>query len=283
VGGNFLTLCSERSGNCSNYLGDFPMDLAEVLMQQLDIGKLPCGELLNITSDVARTSFGNFIMIESQRVLMPPLMMRLNRCDPTIDVPVLKYMLSIPTPPVTQNVTMIGNPIVNANIGTSELYTNFDPPRSLEEQFTLDASLVVSANTQIQMGNAYSIWPRYPPDQYQNQFFNTTIPILLIEGELDPQTDHGWGVHASTHLSGPAQIFVSVPYAPHGTIFFSPATNSANISCGIQIMTSFFLSNGLKPDKSCLTQLIPPDFDGVTPTTIALSELFFNLTNMWQS
>jgi hypothetical protein len=261
------------------------MEQAEVMLESFRTGELPCAAVLNQTFDALRQLFGNWIAVVSERVLIPPILMRMLRCDP-IDQQVIRFMvetlLAEGNSPRTQNATMIINPIVNLNIGLSELYSNQNPLPNLQEQIDLDQSLLFSGDIQTQFTTAYPIWQEYPPDQFRNLFPNTSIPVLVLEGELDPQTTHAWGVHASKHYTRPGQMFVSVPYAPHGTVFFSPQERSL-LPCGLEIMVSFMLSDGLKPDLSCLDSLTLPDFDGVTPGTIALSKAIFNLTDMWGS
>ena len=78
-----------------------------------------------------------------------------------------------------------------------------------------------------------------------------------------------------------SQRLITVPYAAHVTAFpgRSEVSNSP-YSCGMQMMTTFLLNDGVV-DDSCLNYLLPPDFAGVRSETQATSVMILNTTDMW--
>jgi hypothetical protein len=59
--------------------------------------------------------------------------------------------------------------------------------------------------------------------------------MLLLNGDLDPQTPLKWADVAAPHFNYDKQHFVVVPFAPHGTLFQSPVKNSNN-TCGLDLI-----------------------------------------------
>jgi len=152
------------------------------------------------------------------------------------------------------------------------------PPLSLIAH--IDESLTISPNNSEMLSNNFPHWPIYNAQITKgfNQYPNTSVPILFLQGELDPNTNHGWGVHGMGHYTKPRQHFESIPYAAHGTLSSSPIQGSTD-TCGMLMMTSFIMTG--EADRSCIENLVPPDFDGVMENTRALSTQLFGTPDMW--
>ncbi len=65
---------------------------------------------------------------------------------------------------------------------------------------------------------ARQYWLTYKPDQFWNAYYSEDIPTLILQGELDPQTPHFYGIHAISNYNKPYQSLVSFPYTPHETV-----------------------------------------------------------------
>ena len=136
----------------------------------------------------------------------------------------------------------------------------------------------------------HEIWNNYPLDEYYNKYGNTSKPLLITHGTLDPQTMFEWGQTAFSHYvtssnstSTNNKYFVEIPYAVHATAFpgRSQTADGKNPSCVSDIISSFFASIGGQPDTSCLQQLVTPDFAATSDPVIALSVEYFGTEDAW--
>lgn len=139
-----------------------------------------------------------------------------------------------------------------------------------------DDTLAFSMNQKF--GPVIIDWPTYKLDEYYNNFGVTKKPYLVIHGELDPQTSYAFFMQASRKF-GSNGIQVSVPYGPHHTsdeVMFT----AVGASCSLGMITSFVATGGVG-DTSCLQDIPPPDFEGVTPQMQAISNYFFGTPHVW--
>ena len=283
VGEDFMTLCAEQSISCKKHLGDFPMEELALLMELVASGKQNCSQELNVTHTMLRNLWGSQLMSEYFRILIPPTVKRLLRCTET-DVAELKHMLAHIANSnrvlSSLNSTVLENLLLGYNIALSEMYSIKRPPPPLSYFLDLDDSLFFSVDVSTEEAYVYDQWPRYNPNDtfgYNQYPVNASTPLMLIEGELDPQTSHAWALHAMQHYTQ-GQHLISVPYAPHGAVFFSPSSNSS-LPCGARIVSSWFLTDTF--NTSCLGELTPPDFEGVTAGAQELSKQFFGTESLW--
>lgn len=278
-----MTLCGEQSASCKKYLGDYPMEQVAMLMELAASGKQNCTQHFGFSATSLRNSFGSLLMMEDNRILIPAIVKRLLYCSAT-DQQELKHMaayfLAQANLSAKGNSSIMQNDLLGNNIALSEMYSMKQPPNSAQYFQDLDESLFMSVDVSILFSEIYSQWPRYNPNNtvgYNEYPTAATTPLLLIEGELDPQTSHAWSLHAMDHYKQ-GQEYYSVPYAPHGAFFFSPYINST-VSCGMKIATSWLLHG--KADTSCLSTVLPPDFEGTLERTKTLSNTVFGTTSLW--
>jgi hypothetical protein len=83
------------------------------------------------------------------------------------------------------------------------------------------------------------------------------VPILALNGSLDPQTPIEAARTVETHLGARNQYFVEVPHAPHVALLTSPVKTPGQPPCGFQLMQSFIESRGANLDRTCLDDLVP--------------------------
>jgi pimeloyl-ACP methyl ester carboxylesterase len=65
------------------------------------------------------------------------------------------------------------------------------------------------------------LWPIYGDDGYFEKFADTDVPILMLNGTLDPQTPLSIAEPTAAIFNGPHQQFITVPWSPHGVLFNS--------------------------------------------------------------
>jgi len=97
------------------------------------------------------------------------------------------------------------------------------------------------------------IWKVEKVNPIENKPFNTNVPVLIINGEFDPDTPSFWG----------EQLQKSFPKSFH-FIFkgmsHTPTQNWDN-TCGMQLAQSFFNSPATRPIAKCFIELQPIKFE----------------------
>jgi len=283
VGSDFMTLCGEESQECRDNLGEFPMESLAMLMELAQSGKDDCTTQLNITVEYLRGVFFLSIASEQLRVIIAPLVHRLLRCNSEDKKEIQKmkaYFEMINTNKSQVNQTFLSNPLIFLNIALSEMYSIKSPPPNENFYIGLDKTLFFSYDLSTTLASTYPYWNKYDPTQSKgfNEYPTSKTPLLLLNGELDPQTSHAWFVHTKEYYTSPSQHYVSVPYAVHGTVPNSPVTDSP-FTCGLLILANFFLNGEV--DTNCLDALEKIDFSGNSQTSKQLSVQVFGSPNLW--
>lgn len=167
------------------------------------------------------------------------------------------------------------------NIGVSELYSFAPTPLSYSQQVTQTARQMSDGSAQFVTSYASDVssFPHYEvnPATYRT-FASPNVPVLILVGTLDPNTENGLGYYFQSGLGSSATL-LSIPYSAHGCISYdTPCVNS--------IALSFFVSLGQSYNTSCLTtspDYTIPDFDGVLQSTKDLSMQYFGTEFLWNN
>ncbi|KAH3755951.1 alpha/beta hydrolase fold [Pelomyxa schiedti] len=232
--------------------------------------------------------FATILEDEVARVLIPPTVFRINRCN-SDDIAALNHLMKL----IGGGGLNIGDePLIPAdnvllliNIETSELLSFDTPPdaKTLAEQ---SMSLYFATFAEVEVRVWYDFWNRYPLDGYTQKVPNVDgLPLLMLNGNLDPATPVYWPSDLWMHYfsSSPLAKFVMLDTSTHGSLVYSPVTNS-DTPCGIQVLASWLLG-GYETntvDTTCLSHLAPIDWEGTNADTIQDSITFFGTTDMWQ-
>jgi pimeloyl-ACP methyl ester carboxylesterase len=111
-------------------------------------------------------------------------------------------------------------------------------------QAALDqTSIAVGASLQTAM--AADSWPRYDPAPYAGQWPQTTVPMLMMNGGLDPATPLAQAVSVKDHFQGQNQTFIEFADEGHGVEGQSPTDVQWKHDCAFEIVNQFF--NDPKP------------------------------------
>jgi pimeloyl-ACP methyl ester carboxylesterase len=191
------------------------------------------------------------------------------RCNPT-DVEQLQHIIKVSLASSSVNKFRDASTpklsyTLSTNIGASELYALGASRPSFTNQTLIESQLYVQGLGP-SVAFARQWWPLYTPNYPTfGKFAKTSTPILLLSRTLDPNTSHAMAHWVWKGLGGNAQL-VRVPYAAHGTV-------NPTAPCVAQIALKFLMSYGLASiDRSCLSQIAPPDFDGTLAATQAISQ-----------
>ena len=90
-----------------------------------------------------------------------------------------------------------------------------------------------------------------PAQAFEQAPVTSTIPTLVLSGELDPVTPPAWGAQAAATIT-PSYAFV-FPGIGHGGNAFSS-------TCGANLVRQFLRSPDEAPSASCLDQMRPVEF-----------------------
>jgi len=107
-------------------------------------------------------------------------------------------------------------------------------------------------------------WPRYH-DPLDDAWAATDVPLLMLQGELDPATPLDFALEMLEHFAGPHQTFVRFPHAPHNAVSGSPTSSDpAASTCGKRLWLDFMRDPAAEPDLGCVAETLPIDFEGQT-------------------
>ncbi|MEL6179525.1 MAG: alpha/beta fold hydrolase [Myxococcota bacterium] len=275
TGRDYMELCG-ADPLCRTKLGSDPWSTTRRVLDRLEDGH--CAEVMEQLPDgraFLRAMLGFLLTDRELRHLIPALVYRLDRCDPA-DVVALEQAVELLVEVFNTPQDPLYSAVINRHVGFTELWS--DPAPSIEtmrarlDQLTISNSITVSyAELRLQ-------WPLYPRDRFVGQLANTSTPLLMLNGTLDPQTPIAIAAPAADIFEGPFQHFVAIPEAAHATLTLQAPTRDGQ-SCGFAISLGFLADPTQPLDLSCLDQLAPVTFDDPR----GYSTAFFGTDNLWEN
>jgi len=286
VGGQFLELCREDPicNEKMKTIAENPHKALEQVFHMLDQGMLPSDCNSMFTREELRHILGQLLNNWSTRILIPPLIYRLYRCNKG-DCEALDFF--------SQNMnagdidkTLLNSPMLCDLISLSELFggsTSEELQKSLKEaHFSEDVSL--------RFAEIYEagLWSLYQDEAYAQKLPDTDIPMLMLNGNTDPQTPIEIAEKMKPHFKGEHQHFVTIPYATHGVLINSPITppnwafGGEDQTCGSLLFGQFIYDPKGPLDTSCIHMVYPVDFDPATMNNRLISEKTFGTEDMWE-
>ena len=286
VGKQFLDLC-QADPTCQEKMSTMAADPAqavELVFDKIDQGSLPpaCQNLF--TRKELRATLAQMVINWSTRILVPPLIYRLNRCN-AADQEVLSFYKQASQAGATDR-SILNSPMLCDLISLSELYGG--NTSSELEAFLQDAFF--SEDVSLRFAEIYEsgLWQLYSDPIHEQQLPQTNIPMLMINGTTDPQTPLEIAEKMKNHFTGPFQHFVTVPYSTHGVLVNSPITippwtyGGQEQTCGSLLFGQFINDPYGVLDTSCLQTVYPVDFDSTTENNRLTSEKSFGTDDMWE-
>jgi pimeloyl-ACP methyl ester carboxylesterase len=304
VGHQLLEMCADEAA-CASRFADFngdPKVALEALYASIDAGtvcaNLPEEQRPSITRQSLRRTLATLLMDGLQRQLIPALIYRYLRCSQS-DVTVIDglpsaapYEAEGKTDDPQGECRVEDSEILGVHVCLSELVGSEDlesvSSATRQSHFSLDRAIAFA-----RLRDSGS-WPIYESDASEMSLADTNIPMLILNGELDPQTPIAWARAASEHFKLPQHHFVSVPKGAHGVLL---STVPANVlipevleeegsrlwqyACGKQIVFDFFEAPASPPNTSCLSGIHLPSFSGSLPVHAYVSMEVFGTTDMW--
>jgi len=165
------------------------------------------------------------------------------------------------------------------NIRYSELWDNALSPADIDAQ--AQTALFAGDGFGADELSEYDLqaqWPVYALDGFTNSWPNTTIPMLITTGTLDPITTVESAAELAQQYIQPNQQTILIPYAGHETLGDSPIADSDE-DCTVNLAIQFFQNPQQQLDKSCLDNLRTLNFEGNEES----AEAIFNTLDYWEN
>ena len=125
----------------------------------------------------------------------------------------------------------------------------------------------------------YKMWTPYT-DEVAGSWSKTDVPMLMLQGKLDPSTPYDYAVLLKDNFNGEHQHFVEFPYAAHNVASGTPTEkDNESIHCAQSIWNAFMVDPKAELDLSCVSKTLPPDFEGEGD----YAEYYFETKNYWDN
>jgi pimeloyl-ACP methyl ester carboxylesterase len=270
VGQQLLARCA-IDAVCAAKLGPDPWATLVAVEDSFDQGHCPD---LGATSAEVRSLLGLMLYTRPLSDYIPALTYRARRCA-TGDVAAISAFVSRLQTLLAEPKGGFSQPL-QFYIGVSEFWS-YPTPGVTSVQAALDETSI-AAGASLQFAMAADSWPRYDPAPYAGQWPQTTVPMLMMNGGLDPATPLAHAVSVKDHFQGQNQTFIEFADAGHGVEGQSPTDVPWTHDCGFQIVDQFFNDPEASLDTSCLANVLPLNFSG-EPT---VNNSFWGTTDVWE-
>ncbi|MFO0750686.1 MAG: alpha/beta fold hydrolase [Myxococcota bacterium] len=276
VGRDFMDLCA-ADPVCGDKLGRHPWERLGALLRAVADGH--CAAL---TEPWGLDAFGvgsllaNMLMNVETRTYIPAIVYRLDRCD-AADVAALEHLLTVIFGDAEVGYyDTLGSDALFYNVALSELWPNEHPTQAAVAETAAD--LYISTGLTSEIAASQDGWPPYPDDAYVGAWADTGTPLLMMNGDLDPQTPFASASQMAPHFTRPHQTFVRVPRAAHAVTVRTPVADG-EVQCGLRIMLSFLADPSAEPDLGCIASIPAESFVGDPE----LNELVLGTRDLWEN
>ncbi len=239
--------------SCTDQLGPDPWQAVLDLFAAVDAGSCPA---LGLDRATTRSFLSVLLVFAELRDYLPAVVKRMTRCSSN-DVASLVQLAEV--------LGSLGGPdplfsdTLYAHIGLAELSaTPFPTVADIE---TNVEALHVCPDSGPHLAPALDVWPIPPHDQYFDAFAETDIPLLMMNGDLDPQTPLAAASPLQARYQGRFQHFVVIPKSPHTTVSQSYIDDQGH-TCGMDLLTQFLQDPRAELDVGCTDKVLSPVFAG---------------------
>lgn len=269
-----LDLCGNVP-SCRLRLSEDPWSKLREIMARLEDGH--CSELAgDATPMVFSSILGSMIDARAYVPIALASMYRIERCDPA-DVQALQY-LAFPTGNTLSPATdSPHSPFVYWNIALSEFWEDGLLPEDLLAE--VEPLVIKTGFAQFAVARR-AAWPFsiYRLPDFLRRWADVSIPVLLLNGDLDARTP-SWNLEGIREaFSRPHQTYVEVPFGGHGAIAEGFGDNILG-TCGFRMITDFLRDPSAAPDTSCLEGLENLELEGDD----YLAWIAFGTQDLWEN
>lgn len=215
------------------------------------------------------------------RMVLPALLYRIHRCSAD-DVEIIKALFAAEDEP--EEVEMY--PLFSYNLDTHIITSELIGGLSLDQAQAFSDIAYASPDETLDQYIARDRigWPIYPLDAATHQWPATDIPMLLLNGDMDPQTSVQFARFTKSHYPGDRQYLVELPTANHGTLMMTLLqgidVNDVD-TCAGRILFDFVDDPDRPPDTTCTNLMIRPDFSGASDQARDAASTYFRTNSVW--
>lgn len=257
----FFGLCSEDAA-CNDRLGGDPWAFVGALHEKVATTD-HCPEI-GANPVALRQYINSVLMNAGARAVLPAVLYRFDRCTPA-DISAIQHFNARVFGPTGGDTGGWSTPL-RFHIVVSELLP--DPPPTVAEMETLHDGLYSTFSESVVMAEAAETWPAGPRDVLIDGRADTEIPILMLNGTLDPATSPGVAEPFRSLFDGPHQHYVMLPHVTHGTL---------NSPCAQSLARAFFAEPTADLDVACTAALPAPD---LSPEAM-VAEQWLGVADAW--
>ncbi len=278
IGGLLLEACG-NDPLCSSKLGTgmAPVTLARDVMTRYRAGT-HCPDVRAIFPPLRMSNLlGSLTQSNVNRGLVPPVLYRLNRCSAE-DVQAFRVLdNTIGRPPMPNEADRQGSTLLYAVVARAELWD--EPAPTVAEYTAFLDTMTITVSPSPEAYGAFLAYNSYARDGYWGQFATTSVPLLMLNGTMDPQTSLLESNPTGQHFTGPHQTYVVVDRAPHAVLFSSRYEEDPFLTCGWDLFEQFVRDPTATLDVSCATMVEPFRFT-FDP---AVARSIFNTNDLYEA
>ena len=275
IGRTIFQMCAQDDF-CSSKLPD-PKNTFVELLAKLDQGHCP---ELGIDSRFVIEMINYLAFYHPHHTTIPAFVFRLDRCDPQdVDAIVHFYYQLFGGEELYNGLSF--SYVLFYNEICSEMWEypwfadNGELVDYLDEVY---AEAIIASGMGYDRNEIYLMWPRYT-DERDDLWATTDIPMLMLQGIIDPSTPYDFAKELEGQFTGEKQHFVAFPYAPHNVTNGSPISEDTSaMHCGQKLFVDFLKDPTGDLDTSCVGQTLPLDFQGT-----AYGAYFFDTNDYWEN
>ncbi len=269
TGRALLGMCNERP-DCAGELGGDAIRTLDGVLDALDDGH--CAEA-GLTRARFRQLLAQMLRIVGIRELIPAAIARTLRCS-SEDVAALRQLWE------TLMAESVSDPTSSDVLGVNILVSEFmeSPLPTREDAQAALLRLGFSRDIGPSLIALAELWPHYTRDLVELELPDSSVPMLMLTGGLDPQTPRVVAQRTLDHFHAEHQIAVHLPTAGHASLLESPLGDVlATETCGKDLVAQFLAAPEADIDGSCVDQMAEVDFSGA-PSVV---EALFGTDDAW--
>jgi pimeloyl-ACP methyl ester carboxylesterase len=265
------TMLAKQYSSISQYYGDQnALSLFQRVLDRINRGVPVCGQPLAPTFTTTYARYSTYMFFDQS--LRPALFssaLQLTRCQPNDFGDGIIYYRDYQLAP---------NPI------TSHFLCRLDAePRLLDTHIVM--SELIDWSTQARQSYLFNygvdslamtlrdVWKRYPMSVYRNGIANYSKPILMLNGDIDPQAPLTLVRQFASNFNA---TLVVMPGMTSNSFMKSYTNGSTSTTCGMNLVSQFLSCPNCSIDTSCVQTMIGFTITGDALTSVLLGNVWAN-------
>ncbi len=211
---------------------------------------------------------------------VPALIHRLHRCEPEDDA-AIRSLLDVLFGADGFWTSLHYSLVLQFHVMFSEMWESDEfADVDLNDYFNdLSRTVRVGRNQGLSRWSLRRRWPLYVDERWDDAWAETEIPMLMLQGMLDPATPYVRAQRAGEHFDGAHQHFIAFPEASHSVLSGTPVSDDpAELHCATLLLLDFLSDPEGDLDTSCVDDVYPIDFRG----TAEIARTYFDTDDLWE-